>query len=96
MAGAPKGNKNAAKGKMWAAAIDRALAKRSRKDGLDALDALAERFLKLCDERDLGAFKELGDRIDGKVAQVVQGPGPEGESKLIVEIVRFGSDQASE
>ena len=95
MAGAPKGNQNAAKGKMWSAAIDRALEKRSRKDGKDALDELAERFLQLCDEGDLGAFKELGDRKEGKVAQVVMGPGPNGESKIVVEIVRF-ADQAPE
>lgn len=69
MAGAPKGNQNAAKGKPWAAAIERAIAKRSRKDTLDALDDLAEKFLSECDAGDMVALKELGDRLDGKPSQ---------------------------
>lgn len=73
MAGAPVGNKNAAKAKVWSAAVHRALDKRTRKEGVDALDALAEKLLALCDEGDLGALKELGDRLDGKPAQAITG-----------------------
>lgn len=67
--GAPTGNNNAAKAKVWTAAIERALANRSRLDQKDALDSLAEKLLAKCDEADLGALKELGDRLEGKPAQ---------------------------
>jgi hypothetical protein len=70
-AGAPLGNTNAAKGKIWSAAIARALEHRSRKDQKDALDALAEVLLSKCDEGDLTALKELGDRLEGKPAQAI-------------------------
>lgn len=73
MAGAPLGNHNAAKGKQWSMAIDRALEKRGRGDRMAALDELAEKLLAKCDESDLGALKELGDRIDGKPAQAITG-----------------------
>lgn len=69
MAGAPKGNTNAAKGRIWHAAIVRALAKRSRGDQVKALDELAEKFLQAVAEGDIAAFKELGDRLDGKPHQ---------------------------
>jgi hypothetical protein len=70
--GAPLGNQNAVKGKRWADAIDRALAKRCKGDGIKALDELAEKLLQKCDEADLPALKELGDRIDGKAMQAVE------------------------
>lgn len=71
MAGAPRGNQNAAKAKRWSAAIERALEARSRVEQREALDALAEKLLSLCDAGDLGALKELGDRLDGKAKQAI-------------------------
>ena len=68
---APLGNQNAAKAKVWSAAIQRALERRSRVEQREALDDLAEKLLKLCDEGDLAALKELGDRLEGKAAQAV-------------------------
>lgn len=73
--GAPVGNQNAAKAKMWSAAIQRALDKRTKKEGIDALDALAENLLSLCDEKDLEALKELGNRLEGRPAQAITGEG---------------------
>lgn len=72
---APIGNKNAAKAKVWHAAIMRALERRdaSRVDGIKELDALADKLLQLVASGDLPALKELGDRLDGKPAQVVVG-----------------------
>lgn len=67
--GAQPGNSNAAKGKPWADAIRRALAHRSLREQREALDELAEKFLAACDNGDLAAFKELGDRLDGKPHQ---------------------------
>lgn len=71
--GAPVGNQNAAKAKMWAAAIHRALEKRAGGDKIKALDELAEKLLTKCDDTDLAALKELGDRLDGKPAQTIAG-----------------------
>ena len=90
-AGAPLGNQNAIRAKRWSQAIDRALSERSRKDQIDALDALAEKLLTLCDAGDLGALRELGDRIEGKSAQSVMLSGDEDKPlfhKVIREIVR--------
>ena len=85
---APEGNQNAAKGKRWADAIDRALAKRSKAAGIQALDELAEKFLAEVEAAGILGFKELGDRLDGKAVQAIAGAdgGP-----LTVEIVRFAS-----
>lgn len=75
MAGAPAGNQNAAKSKLWRAAIERALETRSksRTDGKKEIDALAEKLLDLVAAGDLPALKEFGDRIDGKPAQAIVG-----------------------
>jgi hypothetical protein len=92
MAGAPQGNDNRVKGKRWQTAIDNALAKRgSRAEGIQALDALAEKLLSLAEDGDLGALKELGDRLDGKPSQAVDlGSDPDRPivQKVIREIVR--------
>jgi hypothetical protein len=69
--GAPLGNQNALKGKRWSDAIDRALAKRCKGDGIKALDDLAEKLLLKAEEGDMSALKELGDRIEGKPQQQV-------------------------
>jgi restriction endonuclease Mrr len=72
--GAPIGNQNAAKAKKWTAAIERALQKRSGKALAEALDDLAEKFIAAVEKGDLAAFKELGDRLEGKPAQAITGP----------------------
>lgn len=79
--GAPAGNKNALKAKRWNQAIDRALAKRCKGDGIKALDDLAEKFLDAVERGDKDAipgFAQLGDRIDGKPAQSVEATGSGG------------------
>lgn len=75
MAGAPLGNQNAARGRIWRNAIERALERRSksRTDGIKEIDALADELLKLVAAGDLGALKEFGDRMDGKPAQAIIG-----------------------
>ncbi len=70
---APQGNQNYIKGRRWKDAIDRALGKRSASAGVEALDALAEKLLALADDGDLGALRELGDRLDGKPTQLIGG-----------------------
>lgn len=67
--GAPIGNKNASKGRPWTDAIQRALTKRSKLDQKEALDELAMKLIDLGLAGDLDALKELGNRLEGKVAQ---------------------------
>jgi hypothetical protein len=83
---APKGNNYAGKAKRWSDAIDRALSKRGRNDALLALDDLAEKLLAKCDEGDMTALKELGDRIEGKPTQSVD-VGGQSDNPLVTEIV---------
>lgn len=85
---AAQGNQYAAKSKRWTDAIDRAISKRSRVAGLEALDELAEKLLKKVDEGDVSALKELGDRLEGKPAQALTVTGdPENPLQARVEVV---------
>lgn len=67
------GNQYAARGRQWRSAIERALDIRSGADRVKALNELAEKLLAKCDEGDLAALRELGDRLDGKPAQAITG-----------------------
>jgi hypothetical protein len=89
MAGAPKGNQNAAKAKVWSAAINRALERRVSERG-PAIDDLADKLLSLCDQGDLAALKELGDRLDGKPAQAIVGDADADpiQVKGLIDLVR--------
>ena len=84
--GAPLGNNNAGKARVWTAAIQRALDRRSRADQIHELDQLAELLIDLCKQSDLGALREFGDRMEGKPHQSISGTdgGP-----MIVEIMKF-------
>ena len=42
---------------------------KSRREGIEALDKVAEALIAKAEEGDIAALKELGDRIDGKAAQ---------------------------
>jgi hypothetical protein len=93
--GAPVGNQNAANAKVWKAAIERALDKRGAGDRKLALDDLAEKLLSKCDEADLPALREFGDRMDGKPAQAVDLGSDPDRPLLLQEIVRRIVDPAS-
>lgn len=85
--GGQPGNRNSARGRVWRDAINRALAKRSGVDRVEALDALAEKLLQNCEAGDMAALKELGDRLDGKPAQAIVGDS-ENPLRLITKIER--------
>jgi hypothetical protein len=71
---APLGNQNAARAKVWRAAIMRALERRKPADERkQAIDELADKLLDLVSSGDLAALKEFGDRLDGKPAQAIVG-----------------------
>lgn len=85
MSGAPKGNSNAVKGKMWSDAVRKAI-KQGKK-----LDKIAEKLIGMALEGDMQAIKEIGDRLDGKATQAITG---EDGGPLTVEIIRF-ADKSS-
>ena len=63
--GAPKGNTNATKTRVWAEAIDKVL--KQSDDGKHAeLRKLAEKLVEMAIAGDMQAMKEIGDRVDGK------------------------------
>ena len=79
--GAPLGNQNAAKGKRWSAAIDRALERKANgspapddvSDLIRGMDQAADLFVsQLFENKDISYFKEFGDRVEGKAAQSMQ------------------------
>lgn len=89
---APLGNRNAAKAKVWTAAIERALDRRKPADErIAAIDELADKLLDKCAAGDLAALQELGNRLEGKPAQVIVG-GDDDEPPLkirgVIELVR--------
>lgn len=86
--GAPVGNKNATKHKIWSLAIARAVEKRSRVERIEALDALAEKLLEQCDKGDVHALKELGDRLEGKVQQSVTVSG-DGSNPVVFTAIEW-------
>lgn len=90
--GAPLGNQNAAKAKRWEAAVERALARRANgqpapedvSDLIRGIDAAADAFVsQLFDAKDLGYFKELADRLDGKPKQQIEASG-EGGGPIVI------------
>lgn len=77
--GAPLGNQNARKAKVWEQAIKRALARRNPERSVDrGLDDLADKLVAAAEVGDSWAIKEIGDRIDGKAAQAVAVTGEDG------------------
>lgn len=96
--GAPIGNTNAAKGRKWHAAINRALDRRSKADGIAELDRLAELFLDTIEDMtqatptrgpSIAGLVDLADRLDGKAIQQIDATV---DANLTVEIVRFSEN----
>jgi len=86
--GAPLRNQNAANAKRWKAAIERAISRQSRVEGQIELDALADEFVAAvrrgAEKGDIGGFRELGDRLDGKATQQTEISGPGGAPLTVV------------
>jgi hypothetical protein len=83
--GAPLGNDNNRKNQYWSDALRKHITQ-NPKDLADAAQAL---FNKAKDG-DVGAIKEIGDRLEGKAVQRVEGSGADGEfiTKMVVELVK--------
>ena len=95
--GAPIGNTNATKGRRWQQAVDRALKRRCRADGIEELDRLADVYLDTIEEMtastekrgpDIAGFKDLADRLDGRAAQSLTVAGDiDNPLQAVVEVV---------
>lgn len=76
---APKGNTNAAKGTAWADALRKELAtfedKAAKIGRGQALRYIARQVIKDAIAGGKDAYKEIGDRLDGKPAQAITGAG---------------------
>lgn len=89
---APVGNKNAAKAKVWSAAIERALERRAN-ERMPAINELADKLIDMALSGDLGALKEFGDRIEGKAAQAVTvGGDPDNPLQTVSRVERVVVD----
>ncbi len=75
MAGAPKGNQNAAKGKEWTDALRYALAsyEDDKVERGQALKAIAKIVVQKAIEGEKDSIQEIGNRLDGKPAQAIVG-----------------------
>lgn len=94
--GAPVGNQNAAKAKKWTAAIERALCKKYGRELAEAMDELAMKFVEAVEKGDLAAFKEFGDRMEGKPTQQTEISGPDGGPVQTERTLRFVDDGVPE
>lgn len=88
--GAPKGNKNAAKDNRIVGDMLRKVAAQNKAKLREACETLLEKAA----QGDIPAFVAFADRLDGKPAQQVIGPGEDGSHKMVVEIVRFADTTA--
>ncbi len=79
--GAQPGNKNGAKGKIWSDAIRKAVMEKADGDdgeGVKKIKLMARALVEKGLSGDIAALKEVGDRLEGKPAQVIQGPADDG------------------
>ena len=82
--GAPLGNQNGRKeNRLWRETLLRA-AKQKNAKGVEKLRAVADALVDSACDGDVRAAIEIGDRLDGKSAQMIVGPGDDGEHKLDV------------
>jgi hypothetical protein len=82
----------------WRIALLKACERIEDEDGVPGpepkpiLDRLAYRFIRDClEKRDLGYYKELGDRLDGKPPQALSVEGENGETITGVKVVFVGN-----
>jgi len=98
--GAPFGNHNAAKGRRWAKAVERAVdAWPERAVSLEVnkgIDNMAWEFVReMVTTKDIAFFREFGDRIDGKAVQASEISGPDGgalQLRGVISLVKPDGD----
>jgi hypothetical protein len=102
MAGAPVGNRNAAKAKRWQDALVKALARYENEEGKiqagQALDKIAELVVMKALLGDKDSIAEIGNRLDGKPAQAIIGDAdadPIQVSEIIIRAVDAARDRST-
>ena len=96
MAGAPKGNNNAVKGKVARAALEKALERRgSPIDRYNAVVAIWDKLIEDAMDGDKQAAAMIIDRLDGKAAQSVEIGGEDGQPIRLERIERIITDPAN-
>ena len=78
--GAPIGNQNGKKGKLFYDQLRVALVQEDKK----RLRTIAEKLVKAAENGDAWAIKEIIDRVDGKAVQATEISGVEGEALKMV------------
>ena len=92
MAGAPAGNQNAAKGKMFEAALKMTLAKRPA-----ALLNIADNLVTQAEAGEQWAVQMVADRLDGRAKQqIVGGDEDDNPLRFIARIERIVVDPKAE
>lgn len=78
---APEGNNNAGKGKEWKEALRYAVLnyEAPQIERGKALKLIAKKVVEKALEGDKDAIQEIGNRLDGKPVQAVEGTGNDGE-----------------
>lgn len=89
MAGAPFGNKNNSKGRMFFSELRKALTQEPER-----LRAIALKLISLAEKGEPWAVKELVDRIDGKPSQPQETEGTD-TAKLLTIDLRFVTSEES-
>lgn len=70
--------------KIWADAVRRAVMRRmeAEEGKPQKIERIADRLVEEGLAGDMTAIKEIGDRLDGRPRQIVEGPGDNGEHKI--------------
>ena len=82
MAGAPEGNKNSAKGKLFHGELRKVLVQEDAK----RLRAIAEKLVKSAEDGEAWAVKEIMDRMDGKPLQATSIENPDGTAITGIQV----------
>lgn len=88
--GAPIGNKNGAKARLFEQALTRAI----KQDDGERLRKAAEQVLDRAADGEAWAINMLADRLDGKPSQQIVGAGEDGEH-IIQQVIRTIVDPAA-
>jgi hypothetical protein len=78
--GAPVGNTNSKKGKLFHGELHKALVQEDRKK----LRKIADNLISAAEEGEAWAIKEIIDRVDGKAVQATEISGTDGEDLKMV------------
>lgn len=98
---APIGNQNAKRAKRWRDALVKALARYANDEAKisagQALDRIAEKVVVMALGGDRDSITEIGNRLDGKPAQVVIGGDDDDPPIRIarIELVALNDDRAN-